>query len=149
MARVPISPELERRVREAAKHRCGYCLSQQQYMMAKLTIEHIIPRSTFAPDDPAMHAETNLWLSCGFCNGHKSDKTQGVDPMTGETAALFNPRTQVWADHFRWSEDGLRVVGLTATGRATVVALHLDNDPDALTVRANWVSVGWHPPQDA
>jgi 5-methylcytosine-specific restriction endonuclease McrA len=149
MARVPISPEVERRVREAAKHRCGYCLSQQQYMMAKLTIEHVIPRSAFSPDDPVMHAETNLWLSCGFCNGHKSDKTHAVDPVTGDTEALFNPRTQAWADHFRWSEDGLRVMGLTATGRATVVALHLDNDPDALAVRANWVSVGWHPPQDA
>ncbi len=148
MARVPISPEMEHRVRAAAKHCCGYCLSQQKYMMAKLTIEHIVPRSAFAPGDPAMHAETNLWLSCGFCNGHKSDKTYAVDLVTGETKALFNPRTQAWADHFCWSEDGLRVMGLTATGRATVVALHLDNDPDALTVRANWVSVGWHPPRD-
>jgi len=139
---------MERRVREAAKHRCGYCLSPQHYMMARLTLEHIIPRTTFAPDDPAMHAEINLWLSCGFCNGHKSDKTHAVDPITKETVALFNPRTQVWAVHFHWSEDGLRVVGLTATGRATVVALHLDSDPDALAVRANWVSVGWHPPRD-
>ena len=148
MARVPIPSEAERRVRDAARHRCGYCLSQQRYTMAKLTIEHIRPRSTFAPGDPAMHAEENLWLSCGFCNGHKSDKTHALDPATGQEIALFNPRTQEWAGHSRWSEDGIRIVGVTATGRATVIALHLDDDPDALAVRANWVSVGWHPPSD-
>jgi hypothetical protein len=32
------------------------------------------------------------------------------------------------------SEDGLRIVGLTPVGRATVEALHLSNDPDALEV---------------
>ena len=35
---------------------------------------------------------------------------------------------------------------LTTRGRATVVALHLDKDPDALNVREAWVEVGWHPP---
>lgn len=116
--------------------------------MAKLTIEHITPRSTFASDDPKMHAEENLWLSCGICNGHKGDKTHAVDPETKEKVALFNPRRQRWGEHFSWSTDGIRIVGLTPTGRATVVALKLDSDPEALAVRANWVSVGWHPPKD-
>jgi hypothetical protein len=53
-----------------------------------------------------------------------------------------------WADHFRWSEDGLRIIGQTPVGRATVVALHLADDPDALVVRGYWVAAGWHPPTD-
>lgn len=36
-------------------------------------------------------------------------------------------------------------MGLTACGRATVLALQLNN-AYAVTVRQAWVSVGWHPP---
>ena len=53
-----------------------------------------------------------------------------------------------WFKHFRWSEDAPRIFGRTPTGRATVVALHLSDDPDALTVRSYWVLAGWHPPTD-
>ena len=57
-------------------------------------------------------------------------------------------RRQRRSEHFRRSEDGLRIIGLTLTGRATVGALHLDDDPDALIVRSYWVLAGWHPPGD-
>src|SRR5436309_2688160 len=148
MPRRYISIEVEARVRDAAKHRCGYCLSPQGLVMAKLEVEHIIPRSAFTHDDPAADSEANLWLACPICNGHKSDKTSAIDPETGETAPLFNPRTQRWLDHFSWSADGIRIIGLTSLGRATVIALRLSDDPEALHVRANWVSAGWHPPKD-
>jgi len=42
----------------------------------------------------------------------------------------------------------LRIIGLTPIGRATVDALHLSDDPDALTVRSYWILAGWHPPRD-
>jgi HNH endonuclease len=92
--------------------------------------------------------ESNLWLACPVCNGHKSDKIQAVDCETGETVALFNPRQQRWADHFQWLPNGIQIEGKTSVGRATVVALHLDIDPDALEVRSYWVQAGWHPPKD-
>ncbi|WP_242039819.1 hypothetical protein [Anabaena sphaerica] len=66
----------------------------------------------------------------------------------GEKVKLFNPRTQVWPEHFYWTEDGLQIVGKTPTGRATVKALHLSDDADALEVRSYWVLAGWHPPED-
>jgi hypothetical protein len=143
MAGVYIAAEIERRVREAARDRCGYCLSPQHLVMARLQIEHIIPRSKNGTED-----ESNLWLSCPLCNSHKSDRTHAVDPETGATVALFNPRLQHWLEHFRWSDDGLRILGTTPIGRATVLALHLSDDPDALLVRSYWVSAGWHPPND-
>jgi hypothetical protein len=143
MTRPYISVESDRLVREAAKNRCGYCLSPQQLVMARLEIEHIIPVSKGGSSD-----ESNLWLACPLCNGHKAGKTTAIDLITGETVALFNPRTQIWAEHFAWSEDGILIVGKTPTGRATVTALHLDKDPDALEVRSYWVQAGWHPPQN-
>jgi hypothetical protein len=143
MARFYISVEIERRVRTDARNRCGYCLSPQRLVMARLEIEHIIPISKGGSND-----ESNLWLACPLCNRYKSDKTTGVDRETSETVRLFNPRTQVWFEHFSWSEDGLRIVGKTPTGRATVAVLHLSDDADALEVRSYWVLAGWHPPED-
>jgi len=141
MVRRVIPAEIDRRVREAARHRCGYCLSPQRLVMARLEVEHTIPLAKGGTDD-----ETNLWLACPICNGHKSDKTEAADSETGATVPLFNPRTQVWAEHFAWSDDGILILGRTPIGRATVVALHLSDDPDAITVRSYWVLAGWHPP---
>jgi hypothetical protein len=142
MPRRPVSAEVERRVRAAARNRCGYCLSPQHLVMARLEIEHIIPIAKGGTDD-----EANLWLACPICNGHKSDTTGAADPVTGQFVPLFNPRTQSWAEHFRWADGGLRIAGRTPAGRATVAALHLDDDPDAIEVRSYWVLVGWHPPE--
>jgi hypothetical protein len=36
-------------------------------------------------------------------------------------------------------------MGITACGRATLVALKLNNSL-AVVVRKNWVKAGWHPP---
>jgi hypothetical protein len=59
------------------------------------------------------------------CNGRKYNKVAGIDPLTQELAPLFNPRKQQWQDHFTWSEDGLLIIGLTPTGRATVETLRV------------------------
>ena len=143
MTRIRVPIEVERRVRITARNRCGYCLSPQHLVMARLEIEHIIPRSKGGSND-----ESNLWLACPLCNRYKGNKTTAVDPETWKAESLFTPRTQVWSEHFRWSEDGLRIRGLTSVGRATVAALHLSDDPDALQVRSYWVLAGWHPPAD-
>jgi hypothetical protein len=111
--------------------------------MARLEIEHIIPLSKGGSSD-----EFNLWLACPLCNRYKGDKTIAIDPETGQTAPLFHPRIQVWVEHFCWSKDGLQIIGQTPTGRATVAALRLSDDPDALQVRGYWVLAGWHPPED-
>jgi HNH endonuclease len=143
MARRTIPADVDQRVRQAAHNRCGYCLSPQHLAMARLEIEHIIPLARGGSDD-----EPNLWLACPIYNGHKSDKTEAVDPETGRTVKLFNPRAQIWADHFQWAEDGIRILGKTPIGRATVGAIHLSDDPDALAVRGYWIVAGWHSPQD-
>ena len=39
---------------------------------------------------------------------------------------LFNPRQDVWKNHFQWNEDYTMILGLTATGRATVDLLKMN-----------------------
>src|ERR1700752_216239 len=101
MASVYLPVELDRRVRAAARNRCGYCLSPQHLVMARLEIEHIIPRAKGGANE-----ESNLWLSCPLCNRYKADQTSAQDPATGQTVPLFNPRLHAWSDHFRWADDG-------------------------------------------
>jgi len=135
-----ISDALKTRVRAAAGDRCGYCLTPQRYAMQVLEIEHIIPKTAGGID-----GEENLWLACRLCNNAKSTQTHGYDPVTGRRARLFNPRKQKLHRHFLWSDNGTQVIGRTACGRVTVVALNLNNEI-ALVVRQNWVKAGWHPP---
>ena len=136
-----MSETLRRRVREAARDRCGYCLSPQRFVMGSLEVEHLIPRAKGGSDE-----EDNLWLSCSLCNRYKGAQISATDPLTGHDAPLFNPRHDNWDEHFRWSADGVRIEALTPTGRATVEALKLNNEL-AVEVRRNWVRAGWHPPE--
>ncbi len=136
-----ISETTRRRLREQAGNRCEYCLSHQDYVMGRLQIDHVQPIAKGGSD-----AEDNLCLACELCNQHKWAKTHGMDPQTGQHIALFNPRRQSWIEHFAWSPDGTEIVGLTACGRVTVIALNLNNEL-AVTVRRNWIKAGWHPPK--
>jgi hypothetical protein len=131
---------LRANIRHQAGNRCGYCLAHQEHLPWTLELEHIIPTSRGGTDD-----EDNLWLACHACNLYKGSQVDAIDPLTGRRVALFNPRQQRWKRHFQWSEDGLRIIGRTASGRATVIALNLNNLV-RLTVRRNWVKAGWHPP---
>jgi hypothetical protein len=43
MARRAIPSEIDCRVREAARNRCGYWLTPRHLVMARLEVEHITP----------------------------------------------------------------------------------------------------------
>ena len=107
-----------------------------------MEVDHIIPESLGGAT-----VEDNLWLACSLCNDHKGDRIAAADPVSGEVVRLFNPRQQVWGDHFQWTPEGDRIVGSTPCGRATVWALDL-NRPVLVCARRAWVVVGWHPPAD-
>jgi hypothetical protein len=87
---------------------------------ATFHIEHIIPQSKGGQSNLE-----NLALACPGCNLRKSDRVVGIDPVTGKESPLFRPGLQPWSEHFRFS--GYQIEGLTATGRATVVALDLNH----------------------
>lgn len=87
--------------------------------------------------------EENLALACVSCSLRKGSRQNLKDLETGEVVLIFNPRQQRWMEHFIW--DGVRVVGLTATGRTTSQALDL-NRPTMLAIRTEEVLLGRHPP---
>ncbi len=143
MSRSYVPLEVRQRVASQARHRCGYCLSTESIVGTPMDIEHIVPESDGGTTD-----EANLWLACSLCNSYKGSRTSFQDPISGRELSLFNPRQQKWGEHFAWEESGSKIVGLTAIGRATVVALAL-NRPPLVKARKRWAAIGWHPPKDA
>lgn len=137
-----ISMPMRQYIAERARYRCGYCQTQEIVIGMPLQVEHIIPLAAGGTSD-----ESNLWLACAPCNGYKRVQTHALDPETHKEVPLFNPCTQNWSEHFRWSEDGMYIIGVTSQGRATVVALKM-NRPMICHARQRWVAVGWHPPHD-
>ena len=42
--------------------------------------------------------------------------------------SLFNPRIDIWAEHFSWNDDTTKIIGMTAIGRCTVKELKLNRE---------------------
>jgi hypothetical protein len=134
-----LPPRLRQRVAERARWRCEYCQSPAAFSTQPFEADHIVPRSKGGPS-----RLDNLALSCG-CNTYKGQQTRARDPLTGRLVALFHPRRQRRERHFAWSDDFVLIRGQTATGRATVEALHL-NRPELINLRRVLRLIGQHPP---
>ncbi|MDM8562918.1 HNH endonuclease signature motif containing protein [Candidatus Marithioploca araucensis] len=117
-----ISVALRKRVTKLAGHRCGYCLRTEELMGMSMTIEHLIPQALGGST-----TEDNLWLACTSCNQFKGTQIKGRDSQSRHSVKLFNPRLQVWNEHFAWSADGTQILGKTPCGRVTVIALQMNN----------------------
>ena len=140
MAREPVPLGVREAISQRARGCCEYCRSQARFATQAFSVEHIIPHG---------HGGTttldNLAFACQGCNNHKYTKVTGWDPIRGDTVRLFNPRRDLWGDHYVWSEDYTRIIGITPIGRATVETLRL-NRPGVVNLRRVLFEVGEHPP---
>ena len=130
--------DIKRLVYKRADGCCEYCQTCEHNTGQPMHIEHIIPGDNDELD--------NLCLACASCNLSKATATTEVDPNTQSTVSLFNPRTQMWTDHFEWIDNNCRIGGKTAIGRATVVRLKMNQDR-LVRARRNWIRSGNHPPK--
>jgi hypothetical protein len=121
-------------VRDRAQNRCEYCHLPQAGHDERFSLDHVIARKHQGPDTPE-----NLALCCLRCNLHKGTDLTGIDPLTRALVPLFNPRRQVWSEHFRW--DGAIVSGTTKTGRTTMSVLRM-NAPERVRLRTALLSEG-------
>ncbi len=137
-----ISKQLKNQIEKIDRHRCCYCLTSEANSGISLTFDHIYPvyqggKSTFE----------NVCLACRSCNEFKGTLTEAFDNLTQKTYPLFNPRLQIWSEHFRWSLDGTKIEYLTPIGRVTIATLKMNN-PVIVAARLRWVIASWHPPND-
>jgi hypothetical protein len=132
------SKRIEKVVRDRAGGLCEYCRHPEALSRLGFCLDHVRARQ-----HGGRTRTTNLAFACGFCNRHKGPNVAGVDPKTGRLTPLFNPRTQRWADHFKWH--GPRILGLTSVGRTTVRVLAM-NHPIQVNTRRALIAEGRFPP---
>ena len=125
-----------------AKNRCEYCQCRTDVALETFEIEHIFPVVEGGVDDIL-----NLALACRGCNSRKAMRIFIVDLKTEEKIPLFNPRKDLWKSHFKWSEDFLKIIGKTSSGKITVEALQL-NRLGVLNIRRLMILGNLHPPLD-
>jgi hypothetical protein len=141
MAKFTISTELRESVILRAFKCCEYCKSQDKYSPTFFTIDHVVPESL----DGASEFE-NLAYACFLCNRLKSNKLKVFDILTGKWIPLFNPRKDVWHEHFAWNEDTTQIIGISIVGRCTVKELKLNREK-LIEYRQCIIPFGSHPPQ--
>ena len=125
-------------VRERAGDVCEYCVLPQASQEATFHVDHVLPRSQNGPTTLA-----NLALACVTCSLRKAARTTANDPRTGHAVLLYNPRTDVWAEHFAFTTTW-RLRGRTPTGRATIEALGM-NRPAIVLIRRELVLLNRFP----
>lgn len=115
-----IPTALRRLVVERAENRCEYCLLPETIAFFPHEVDHVI-----AEKHGGQTEAENLAFACWRCNRHKGSDLGSFDPQTQNFSRLFNPRQQVWTDHFAFH--GEQVIGLTPEGRTTVSLLQLNS----------------------
>jgi hypothetical protein len=116
-----IQTALRREVIERAQNRCEYCLLPADMAFFPHELDHVI-----AEKHSGATNLDNLAFACWRCNRHKGTDLTSFDPQTSQLSPLFNPRTQVWIEHFTY--ESKRLIGLTPEGRTTVHLLRLNSE---------------------
>lgn len=141
MAEIRVTPQLRREVAIRARYLREYCKTPEEFAVRPFDVDHVWPSS-----QQGSASIENLALACQGCNSYKHAKTAGRDPVTSATVLLFNPRSDAWETYFAWSQDFSEILGLSPTGRATVIALRLHR-PGLVNMRRLLFSAGKHPPR--
>ena len=136
-----IPKAVRREVADRAQNHCEYCLLDQRDALYKHEVDHIIPEK-----HRGQTVLDNLCLACLECNRYKGSNFGSFAPETGQVALLFNPRRQIWREHFRLN--AARIIPLSPEGRVTVFILNVN---DELRVQERWalIRAGTYPPVEA
>lgn len=106
-----ISTALRQLVTERAEGHCEYCLLPEAVTVHRHEPDHVIPRQHGGETNT-----DNLALACMRCNRYKGTNVGSYDPETGNLVPFYNPRNQIWLEHFLL--DGATIRPLTPQGRA-------------------------------
>lgn len=131
---VHLSARVRQQVRRRAGGRCEYCLIHEDDSYVRYQVDHIVARK-----HGGRTVLSNLAWACVLCNRYKGSDVATPDPVTGEIVPLFHPRRQRWQEHF--ARQGVVIVPLSPTGRATVTLLRL-NAPERVLERQELLRAG-------
>jgi hypothetical protein len=137
MSETYIAADLRRLVAARAGGLCEYCLIHEEDTFFGCEVDHIISEKHGGPT-----AEANLAYACTSCNRHKGSDVGSIHPTSGAFLRFFNPRLDLWSDHFRLG--GVSIEPLTEIGEVTGRILAF-NDVERLQERQVLGSIGRYP----
>lgn len=111
----------------------------QSLQGATFHVEHVIPRVRGGSSEL-----DNLALACPSCNLHKADRVSSALDPDSTPIALFDPRTDVWSEHFVW--DDYQLIGKTDVGQLAIRLLELNHER-RIKIRQAEQLFGLFPPQ--
>ena len=120
-----------------AKHICEYCHAPEAVFNLPFEVVHIVPLSRGGTNQ-----ENNLALSCPSCNLYKSSSVSAFDKETQTEVKFFNPRKDIWTEHFSVKKETGEIEAMTATGRVTIFNLQI-NSYAQLAARIQWLKLGF------
>ena len=130
-----LSAALRRQLVEADDHRCAYCQTTEAKTGQPMVVDHILPAGQGG--QTTFH---HRCFACRRCNEYTGPTTGIPDPLPGESVPIFHPRQHAWTDHCAWDAAGIRLLGPTVIGRATIIALNMHNEV-SIDARRRWVGV--------
>ena len=124
-------------VTERTFHSCEYGLIHVDYTTLIHEIVHVI-----AEKHGGATILDNLAHACAQCNRNKGGDIASVDPDTKQPQFVYNPRQQLWEEHFQL--DGPLTVPRTSVGRASVRLFQV-NQIDRLLLRKELIVIDRYP----
>ncbi len=122
-----LSVKLRSEVALRASYCCEYCLIDEAKTGLFCEVDHVIGIKHRGPTE-----SWNLAYACFNCNRNKGSDIASIDWDTKEFIRFYNPRSDIWAEHFRM--EGFRIVPTTQIGKVTEAILRF-NDPKRLSER--------------
>lgn len=126
-------------VAKRATHRCEYCHAPEAIFNFPFEVEHIRPIQQAGEDQPE-----NLALACRSCNLFKSNYLEFEDLETKTVVELYDPRNASWETTFQANPSSGEIVGISASGRATVACLRMNSETQ-VAARLQWMRLGLFP----
>ncbi len=132
-----IPQEIRLLVAERAQHLCEYCLIHAEDSFVGCQVDHIISLKHGGKTEL-----NNLAYACAPCNRAKGSDIGSMAWKTGKFTRLFNPRIDVWSEHFYLDDSLLNT--LTDIGQVTARILGF-NSVERILERDAMIAVGNYP----
>jgi hypothetical protein len=114
---------------------CEYCHAPEAVFNFPFEVEHIFPLALGGET-----IEENLALSCRSCNIYKSDKISTTDKKTKKEIRFYNPRLDVWEEHFIFQKETGEISAITEIGESTIRGLKI-NSKIQIEARKQWAKL--------
>ena len=132
-----ISKKVRSLVISRAGNRCEYCRVLDYLVGFDYHIEHIIGIQHGGTDELS-----NLAYACSYCNWKKGPNLSTILYVGGELIPLYNPRSQIWLDHFEVKRG--EIITLSTIAEGTIKLLEL-NQFSRVEARFEMLLAGCYP----